>query len=59
MDQRNPDISPEPELEIQIITEDPKGIAVREGIHKRIQGKLHHEDEEVEARAREMLEVPP
>ena len=49
VDQRNPEIPPEPALEIQIVPEDPKEIAVREGIH--------HEDKEAEARAEEMLEV--
>ena len=48
------EIPPKPELEIQIVPEDPKEIAVREGIHKRIQAEIHHEDKEAE----EMLEVP-
>ena len=34
-------------------------IAVREGVHKRIQAENHHEDKEGEATAEEMLEVPP
>ena len=59
VDQRIPEIPPEPELEIQIVPEDPKEIAVREGIHKRIQAEIHHEDKEAEARAEEILEVPP
>ena len=40
------------------IPEDPQEIALREGIHERIQDKIHHEDKEAEARAEEMLEVP-
>ena len=61
VDQRNP--------EIQIIPEDPEEIAVREGIHERIQAEIHQgnreeeareeEAREEEARAEEMLEVPP
>ena len=54
-----PEIPPEPALEIQLIPEDPEEIAVREGIHKRIQAEIHNEDKEAEARAEEMLEVPP
>ena len=59
VDQRNPEIPPEPALEIQIVPEDPEEIAVREGIHKRIQAEIHHEDKEAEARVEETLEVPP
>ena len=57
--QRNPEISAEPALDIQIIPEDPEEIAAREGIHERIQAEIHQENKEVEARAEEMLEVPP
>ena len=39
--QRIPEIPPEPELEIKIITEDPKGLAVRERINERIQAEIH------------------
>ena len=39
----------EPALDIQVIPEDLKETAVREGIHKRIQAELHHENEEIEA----------
>ena len=55
IDQRNPEIPPEPALEIQIVPEDPEEIALSEGI----QAEIHHEDKEAEARAEEMLEVPP
>ena len=55
VDQRNPEIPPEPALEIQIVPEDPEEIALSEGI----QAEIHHEDKEAEARAEEMLEVPP
>ena len=52
------ELHPEPDLEIQVIPEDPKEIAVREGIHERIQAEIHHEEKEAEAVADEMLEVP-
>ena len=59
VDQSNPKIPPKPELEIQTIPEDSKGIAVREGIYKRIQAEVHPEDKEAEVMAEEMLEIPP
>ena len=34
-------------------------MAAREGIHERIQAEIHQGNKEVEARAEEMLEVPP
>ena len=58
VDLRDPEIPPEPELEIQVIPEDPKEIAEREGIHERIQVEIHHEDKEAKTRLEEMLEVP-
>ena len=58
VDQRDPLISPEPELEIQVIPKDHEEIVVREGIHERIQGEIHHEDKEAETKVDEMLEVP-
>ena len=57
--QRNPEISAEPALDIQIIPEDPEEIAAREGINERIQSEIHQGNKDVEARAEEMLEVPP
>ena len=48
----------EPDLEIPVIPEDPEEMAVREGIHERIQAEIHHEDKEAEAAAKEMLEAP-
>ena len=48
MNQRSPEIPLEPDLEIQVIPEDPEEIAVREGIHERIQVEVHHEDKEAE-----------
>ena len=45
--------------QIQIIPDDPEEIAAREGIHERIQAEIHQGNKEVEARAEEMLEVPP
>ena len=57
-DGRDPEIPLEPDLEIPVLPEDPEEIAVREGIHKRIQAEIHHEDKEAEVTAEEMLEVP-
>ena len=34
-------------------------MAVREGIHARIQAEIYHENKEREAWAEEMLEIPP
>ena len=34
-------------------------MAVREGIHERIQAEIYHEDKEREAQAEEMLDRPP
>ena len=56
---RQPSVDQEPELEIQVTHEDPEEIAVREGVHKRIQAEIHHEDKEAEAMVEEMLKVPP
>ena len=53
-DQRNPEISSKPALEIQIIPEDPEERAAIEGIHERIQAEIHQENKEVEARVEEM-----
>ena len=53
-DQGRHELHPEPDLEIPFIPEDPEEIAVREGIHEIIQGEIHHEDKEAEAKA----EVP-
>ena len=50
VDQRNLEIPLESELEIQIIPEDHKGLAVRERINERIQA---------EVMAEEMLKVSP
>ena len=59
VNQTNPEIPPEPAVEIQIVPENPEEIAVREGMKERIQAEIHHEDKEVEARVEKMLEVPP
>ena len=48
----------EPDLEIPVIPEDPEEIAVREGIHERIQAEIHHEDKEAKTMAEEIIEVP-
>ena len=34
-------------------------MAVREGIHERIQAEIYHEDREIEVQAEEMLDNPP
>ena len=57
VDRRDPETPPEPELEIQVIPEDPEEIAVRERTHERIQTEIHHENK-VETTVEEMLEVP-
>ena len=41
-DWRDPEIPLEPYLEIPVILEDPEEIAVREGIHERIQVEIQH-----------------
>ena len=46
IDRRDLEIPPEPEIEIQVIPEDPEEIAVRVGMHKIIQAEIHHEDKE-------------
>ena len=58
IDLRDLEIPLEPELEIQVIPEDPEEIPVIEGVHKRIQAEIHQEDKEAESMAEEMLEVP-
>ena len=55
---RSPEISAEPIIDVQVIPEDPEEMAVREGIHKRIQAEMHHENKAIEARVEEMLEIP-
>ena len=47
-DQGRPEIHPEPDLDLSMITEDPKVIAEREGVHERIQAEIQHEDKEEE-----------
>ena len=41
-----------------MILNDPEEMAVREGIHKRIQAEIYNEDKEREAQAEEMLDRP-
>ena len=57
-EQERHEVLPEPDLEIPVFPENPEEIAVREGIHERIQEEIYHEDKEAEAMAEEMLEVP-
>ena len=42
-----------------MILDDPVEMAVREGIHERIQTEIYHEDREREVQAEEMLDNPP
>ena len=58
-DQRRHELYPEPDLDIHILPKDPEAIAEREGIHKRIQSVIQHEDKEAEAAEEVMLEIPP
>ena len=55
---RNQEISAESAIDIQVIPEDPKEMAWIEGIHKRIQPEMYHENKGIEARAEDMLEIP-
>ena len=55
----NPEITTDLDLEIPMIPEDPEEMAVREGIHERIQAEKYLENKEREAQAEEMLEMPP
>ena len=58
-DQSRPELYHEPDLDIPILPKDPEVIAEREGIHKRIQSEIHHEDKQAEVGKEVMLEVPP
>ena len=54
-----PEADTGPYLEIPIIPEEPEAIAVREGIHERIQAEIQHEEKEAEVMAEEMFDTPP
>ena len=54
----NPEITAEPDLEIPMILDDPEEMAVREGIHERIQAEIYHENKERAAQVEEMLDMP-
>ena len=45
--------------DIPMINEDPEVIAEKEGVHKRIQAEIQHEDKEAEMAEEVMLEIPP
>ena len=49
----------EPNLEVPMILDNPEEMAVREGIHERIQAEIYHENKEREAQAEEILDIPP
>ena len=55
----NLEITTEPDLEVPMILDHPEGMAVREGIHERIQAEKCHDNKEIAAQAEEMLEIPP
>ena len=54
----NLEMTAEPDLEVPMILDNPEEMAVREGIHERIQAEIYHEDKEREAQAEEMLDRP-
>ena len=58
MDSVNPEIIAEPDLETPMILDDPEEMAVREGIHERIQAEIYHKDRERAVQAEEMLDIP-
>ena len=41
-------VTAEPYLEVPMILNDPEEMAVREGIHERIQAEIYHEDKKRE-----------
>ena len=55
----NLEITAEPDLEVPMILDDPEEMAVREGIHERIQAEIYQEDKKREVKAEEMLDKPP
>ena len=59
MDPVNPEIIAVPDLEVPMICDGPKEMAMREGIHERIQAEIYHEDRERAFQAEEMLDTPP
>ena len=59
MDPVNPEIIAVLDLEIPMILNSPEEMAVREGIHKRIQAEIYHDDRERAFQAEEMLDTPP
>ena len=59
MDPVNPEIIAVPDLEVPMIFYGPEEMAMREGIHKRIQVEIYHEDRERAFQAEEMLDTPP
>ena len=59
LDPVNLEMTPEPDLEIPMILEDPEEMAVREGIHEMIEVEIYHKNKESEAQAEEMLDIPP
>ena len=58
MDPVNPEIIAVPDLEVPMIFDSPKEMAMREGIHERIQAEIYHEDRERAFQAKEMLDTP-
>ena len=54
----NLEMTAEPDLEVPMVLDDPEEMAVREGLHERIQAEIYHEDKEREAQDEEMLDRP-
>ena len=50
-DPKGLEITAIPDQDMQVIPENPEEMALGEGIHKRIQVEIHHEDKEREAQA--------
>ena len=55
MDPVNPEIIAVPDIEVPMIFDGPEEMAMREGIHERIQVEIYHEDRERAFQAEEML----
>ena len=58
LDPVNLKMTAEPDLEVPMVLDDPEEMAVREGIHERIQAEIYYKDKEREAQAEEMLDRP-
>ena len=59
MDPVNPEIIAVPDIEVPMIFAGSEEMVMREGIHKRIQAEIYHEDRERAFQAKEVLDTPP